>query len=101
MPDYLCEDHKMCFICPVCGYPGLEEQPRGDLTGGSYEICPSCGIQFGYSDEAGGDEEARKELYKQWRQKWIEGGMIWNEGRSKPPPDWNPREQLRRVILTS
>jgi hypothetical protein len=35
-------------------------------------ICPSCGIQYGYSDRAGGDIEKRKEIYKLWREAWIE-----------------------------
>ena len=87
----------MSFICPVCGYPDLEEQPRSDSTGGSYEICPSCGIQFGYSDEAGGDKDARKELYRRWREEWIKAGMTWDKGRTKPPIGWDAREQLRKI----
>ena len=43
-------------------------------------------------------EEVRKELYKRWRQRWIEEGMVWDRGRTGPPPDWNPREQLRNVV---
>jgi hypothetical protein len=88
----------MGFIYPVCGYPDLEEQPRTKSIGGSYEICSSCGIQFGYSDEAGGDEQARKELYRKWRQQWIDEGMVWDKGRTEPPPNWSPREQLRNIL---
>lgn len=87
----------MGFTCPVCGYPDLEEQPRSESTGGSFEICPSCGIQFGYTDEAGGNSQAREELYKNWRRHWVESGMVWDRDRTKPPPGWNPREQLKRV----
>ena len=82
----------MPFTCPVCGFPDLEEQPRGKSTGGSYEICPSCGFQFGVSDDGRGFD------FEQWRQLWIDGGMIWDAARTKPPPDWDPREQLRRVV---
>ena len=88
----------MSFVCPVCGYPDLDENPRGELTGGSYEICPSCGIQFGYNDEAGGNPEARAGAYEKWRKLWIESGMIWDKGRTEPPPGWNPRRQLLNVI---
>jgi hypothetical protein len=88
----------MACVCPVCGYPGLVEEPRGRTTGGSFEICPSCGIQFGLDDEAGGDPERWCEIYRQWRQRWIDGGMIWSKGRTKPPPGWNPVEQLRNVV---
>jgi len=88
----------MPFICKVCGFPNLNEEPRGDATGGSYEICPSCGIQFGFHDEAGGDPKRRLKVYEEWRQAWIGGGMVWDKGRTEQPPDWNPVEQLRNVI---
>ena len=41
----------MGYLCPVCGYPELEEVPRTHDGGGSYEICPSCSFQFGVSDD--------------------------------------------------
>ena len=49
-------------ICPACGYDGLEEPPWTDGSA-SDEICPSCGIQFGYEDFAGGDVDARKSVH--------------------------------------
>jgi hypothetical protein len=86
------------YTCPVCGYPDLKEPPRGETTGGSYEICPSCGIQFGYDDGAGGiDTYAREVIYKKWRKKWVEGGMVWKSNGIKSPRDWKPVEQLRNV----
>ena len=39
------------YRCPVCGYPGLDEPPRTEESGASYEICPSCGFEFGVTDE--------------------------------------------------
>ena len=59
--------------CPVCGYPKLTEAPRTHAGGGSYEICPSCGFQFGVSDDDGGF------TYEQWREKWRNAGMKWYE----------------------
>jgi hypothetical protein len=60
-------------LCPVCGYDlGFA---AWDDKMPSFEICSSCGIQFGYTDMAGGDARARLELYKRWRQKWI---RWWN-----------------------
>ena len=81
----------MKFVCPVCGYDGLEEEPRPGAGGGSFEICPSCGFQFGVSDDDHGC------TYDQWRQQWIDGGMIWDKGRSHPRAGWNPVEQLARL----
>jgi hypothetical protein len=30
-------------MCPVCGHPGLNKMPR-TASGGSYQICHSCGF---------------------------------------------------------
>jgi hypothetical protein len=79
------------FVCPVCGYPGLEEDPRPAIGGGSFEICPSCGFQFGVSDDD------RGLTYQEWRQRWIDGGMVWDKGRSRPPAGWDPIDQLARA----
>ena len=81
----------MIFGCPVCAYDGLDEDPRTVAGGGSFEICPSCGFQFGVSD----DDEGF--TYDAWRKQWIDGGMEWDKGRSPPPSGWNPVRQLARL----
>ncbi|CAB4243612.1 conserved protein of unknown function [Methylacidimicrobium sp. AP8] len=81
----------MPYMCPVCGFPDLYEPPRTEGCGGSYEICPCCGFQFGVTDD---DLEIS---YEQWRQQWIEGGMVWWSPSRKPPPGWDPVEQLRNL----
>jgi hypothetical protein len=77
----------MHYLCPVCGYPELDEEPL-DYSG---EICPSCRFQFGYHDL---DSHI---TFEQWRQQWITQGMIWDKGQSQPPPGWDPRVQLLAV----
>lgn len=79
--------------CPVCGYVGLDELPRSPNTGGgSYEICPSCGFQFGVTDDDRGIS------YDEWRRQWIARGMPWDSADIEAPPDdWNPSEQLARL----
>jgi rubredoxin len=52
----------MTHVCPVCDYPYLKEEPRTE-DGGSYEICPRCGFQFGVTDDDLGF------TYAQWRDK--------------------------------
>ena len=63
------------YPCPVCGF-GLERPPwtEGRFASGSHEICPSCGIQFGYNDAAGGRDDLRPLLYARWRERWIVNG---------------------------
>lgn len=79
------------YQCPVCGYPDLIEPPYTAESGASYEICPSCGFEFGYDDEAGGV------TFEEWRQKWIDGGMKWWSSGRKRPPGWDPRAQLESL----
>jgi len=82
--------------CPVCGYtlwfsPWVDENP-------SDEICPSCGIQFGYDDaQQGEDFSQRSAIYMRWRNKWIQDGMPWFSQSMGKPDNWNPNEQLKRI----
>ena len=79
------------YICPVCGYPELREEPHGVKSGASDEICPSCGFQFGFSDDSQGF------TYEQWRKKWVENGMIWQSKGRQQPFAWDPVEQIRKL----
>ena len=82
------------LLCPICGF-ALDFPPwEGDCA--SFEICPCCGIQYGYTDFAGGSLEKRQQLYEQRREAWIRDGMKWL-GVNPPPKDWNPAMQLARL----
>ena len=82
----------MMCTCPVCGYPALAEPPRSRSGGGSYEICPSCGFEFGVTDDDRGYS------YADWRQRWIYRCMPWDSDGIEPPPTgWDPASQLRAV----
>ena len=64
---------KQNYLCPVCAYnldfePWTKDSP-------SDEICPSCGIQFGYDDAAGGNHDSRQTIYTKWRERWVSQGM--------------------------
>jgi hypothetical protein len=78
--------------CPVCGF-ALSFAPWQDGVPAD-EICPSCGIQFGYDDAAGGDPEKRRTTYVAWRERWTARGMPWTSKGQSPPPGWNPLLQL-------
>ena len=78
------------YLCPVCGYDQLHDPPRSKTGGGSYEICPSCGFEFGVSDDDQGC------TYATWREEWVSRGMPWSSVMAHPA-DWNPSEQLKRV----
>lgn len=81
------------YRCPVCGFSGLDVPAYSPATGlGSHEICPSCGYEFGVTDD---DEQI---THEQWRRQWVEAGMPWRDaGISAPPPGWDPHAQLGEV----
>jgi hypothetical protein len=56
--------------CPACLH-GLDFLPwDGDLA--SHEICPFCGIHFGYNDA---HPDLREGIYSGWRQAWLANGQ--------------------------
>ncbi len=80
------------FMCPVCGYPDLDEPPR-TTSGPSYEICNSCGFEYGFTDDNS------KYSYKEWRERWIAQGMQWRaEGIVSRPIGWDPKAQLSSLL---
>jgi hypothetical protein len=83
------------YPCPVCGF-GLWFEPWREGSPAD-EICPCCGIQFGYDDAAGGRVEAREGVYRRWREKWVRAGMPWRGAGEPAPTDWDPTAQLRRI----
>lgn len=82
--------------CPVCGFAGLAAPPWTQ-DGASDEICPSCGIQFGYDDAAGGDVAGRTESHRTWRSRWVSAGMSWWSQGQAAPDGWDPVAQLRSI----
>jgi hypothetical protein len=55
------------YICPICGYDGLEEPPYSEDGEPSFEICDCCGNEFGYDDIACG--KTIEDLRRKWQEK--------------------------------
>lgn len=64
----------MKFKCPVCEWPNLGEDPLER----TFEICPQCGVEFGY-DDAGN-------THAELRARWIAAGRPW-WSRVTPKPE--------------
>jgi len=60
------------YTCPVCFYNELEESPASP----SYEVCPSCGTEFGVDDVG--------MSWAELRQDWMDGGCKWWSEYTKP-----------------
>jgi hypothetical protein len=67
------------FRCPVCTYEDASLPPYSDSDGAWYqEICPRCGVQFGYDDATRSHAELRA-IWLQGELKQIATGFL--EGR--------------------
>jgi formylmethanofuran dehydrogenase subunit B len=77
------------YICPVCSTK-CDFIPWDNDTA-CFEICPTCGIQFGYEDAAGGDKKLRQMIYEQWRYEWVKDGSQKN---------WHPGKKLILDIIS-
>lgn len=87
---------KKTNLCPVCGFPYLEEGPYDKLGYSTYEICPCCGFEFGFDDYSEGLS------YETYRERWIKQGFPWfsNNTKNKPSP-WDEtamRLQLSNIL---
>src|ERR1700674_3401585 len=71
-------------FCPVCGY-GMEDQPA------NYNICPSCGTEFGVHDV--------NASILSLRQNWLNTGPRWWSTTDPEPPNWAPLKQLARYLI--
>jgi len=81
------------YVCPVCGFPNLETPPTDSDGHGNYDYCPSCGFQFGVTDDDRGFS------YQAWRKRWIDMGMRWDfDGIMAAPDDWNAGQQLDSLL---
>jgi transposase len=69
-------------LCPVCGYQ-MEEPPT------DYNICPSCGTEFGHHDINASIPELREA--------WIRTGPTWWSKTDPRPSNWDPFQQLARL----
>lgn len=74
------------YFCKVCGYKNAEAPWGEDGQTPSFEMCPCCGVEFGFEDylETG---------LRDYREKWIQEGCPWFKERMKPP-HWSLEDQL-------
>lgn len=70
------------YVCPVCGF--LLQHPPED-----FNICPSCGVEFGYETESRSFSELRDE--------WLRSGAQWASKVHPIPSNWNAVKQLANL----
>ena len=70
----------MFYHCPVCGYSQMQFPPTDN------NICPSCGIEFGYDDFS--------RTHQLLRNEWLARGAHWFSSTTYPPFLWNGFRQV-------
>ena len=76
-------------FCRVCGL-FIDSLPWGkDGKSPTYEICPCCGVEFGYEDYT-------VKSAKNYRSLWTRQGCKWFNLREKPS-NWNLEEQMKNI----
>jgi hypothetical protein len=93
------------FSCPICGYDRLDEPPYDENGNSSFDICPCCGIEFGYEDsrlinDTFIDREDPKGKYiHNWNRlqtEWKKKCKLWHFPKYKLN-NWDPIKQLKNV----
>jgi hypothetical protein len=72
-------NRKTQYPCPVCGF--LMDYPAED-----FNICPSCGVEFG--------AETSVFSYEVLRQNWVNHGAKWSSFFRPIPYGWDGLLQL-------
>lgn len=71
------------YMCPVCGF--LMEEPPCD-----YNICASCGTEFGLHDVNMTVDELRAD--------WLRNGAKWWSNFQNAPAGWDPYVQVSKLL---
>ena len=75
--------------CRVCGLDQGELIWGTDGHSPTHDICPCCGVEFGYEDcTTDGIAEHRKQ--------WLASGAEWSSKKERPS-NWNLGAQLKLI----
>ena len=76
-------------FCRVCGFEPADAPWGPDGLTPTFEICPACGVEYGY-------EDATPSSVKRYRERWLAAGGRWSD-RSVAEDGMSALERLQRV----
>lgn len=80
--------HMVEHFCRVCGL--YNESPTWENNNiPSHNICPCCGVEFGYEDYS-------LDWAREYRQKWLQKGATWFNAKQKPS-NWDLAQQMKNI----
>lgn len=101
------------YVCPVCGLAAGGDPPyadsravmNGQVVGepfatGSFDICPCCSTQYGYTDSPHSDEtQSVNWKWQQLRRDWLRSVEITAEVKEQLKNlDLDPHEEIRNAL---
>jgi hypothetical protein len=98
MSDSLARHTQAMSTCLACGFDGIAIAELWDGDVASDEICPCCGLHYGYDDAGHGRGDPASEFYDGWRAKWASDGHPWFSTATHPPDGWSASEQVARLL---
>lgn len=76
----------------ICGYAKLD-YPQYENGFPAQTICPCCGFQSGFDDDA----ILEPLTFEEYRMRWVKLGAPWFSSSTNKPDVYNLREQLKRI----
>lgn len=77
------------LFCRICGLQ-QDDPPWGeDGNSPSFDICPCCGVEFGY-------EDCNLNAVKAYRNEWLKNNATWFQPKKKPE-NWSLENQLKNI----
>jgi hypothetical protein len=83
------------YICVVCGFDRLEYPQRDEFGYATQCICPCCGFQSGFHDDAIHEPMTIEE----YRKLWIDDGAKWWSNNRQKPENWSAEKQLEKINI--
>ncbi len=85
------DNDRSAHCCRVCGlFLGKDYFPWGeDGQCPTFDICPCCGVEFGY-------EDCSAESIKAFRNEWFVEETPWFDPKRKAE-NWSLEEQLKNI----
>lgn len=77
------------YVCRICGFVN-DDITWEDGIYPSYNICPCCGVEFGY-------EDSDLVSIKNYRDNWLSGGANWFRDIGLKRENWDLLSQLNNI----
>lgn len=93
---YLVQLSENTYCCPVCGFDEVD-LPYASNGSASYEVCPDCGVEYGFDDQIYSNDIAAGITHEV---KWEQLRSVWLAGKEQTPALRNQLKKIGVELLT-